>query len=122
VPARERGPRLRAAVDKALALSGASVLVAARGQEDRFYSTARACPGCGAGLPVPDPRLFTFSQKFGACPACDGRGCVVEAGDEDEGEEAAAGRDGPPCPACRGTRLRPEALAVRVAGRSIGEI
>src|SRR5204863_202463 len=65
-----RAQRIAAAVATALALSGASVMVAAAGQEDRFYSTARSCPGCGAGLPVPDPRLFTFSQKFGACPAC----------------------------------------------------
>ena len=27
-----------------------------------------------------------------------------------------------PCPACGGTRLRPEALAARIGGKNIGEI
>jgi excinuclease ABC subunit A len=104
--------RLRAAVGRALALSGGTVLVAGR-RGERHYSTKRACPGCGTGLPVPDPRLFTFSQSFGACAACGGLGT--------EGEED-TGRDLPPCRACRGSRLRPEALAVKVAGRDIGEV
>jgi excinuclease ABC subunit A len=74
------------------------------------YSTRRACPQCGAGLPVPDPRLFTFSQKFGACPDCEGLG-VDPATRETEDPET--------CASCSGTRLRPEALAVRIGGRSI---
>jgi excinuclease ABC subunit A len=140
--------RLEEAVKRALTLSGKSVLVAPAGKaasrspsrdSDRFYSTTHACPGCGAGLPVSDPRLFTFSQKFGACPSCEGRGhLVAEDGDSDsdsdndgdgdsdnDGEAsatAAARGDAPPCPACDGTRLRPEALAVKVDGRSIGQV
>jgi excinuclease ABC subunit A len=109
--AADRMDRLRAAVERALELSGGIVIAAARGMADRFYSTRRACPRCGAGLPFPDPRLFTWSQKFGACPECGGLGTV-----EDETGHPV------PCPACGGTRLRPEALAVRIGGRSIGEI
>jgi excinuclease ABC subunit A len=134
VPAgRGRAARLAQAVARALALSGKSVL-AAGADGERFYSTARACPGCGAGLPVPDPRLFTFSQKFGACASCEGHGFL---GDEDadgagEGDRdgddaadparAARSREGTPCPACDGTRLSPQALAVKVAGQSIGQV
>jgi excinuclease ABC subunit A len=65
-------------VQRALALSRNSVLASTPGEGERFYSTARACPGCGAGLPVPDPRLFTFSQKFGACATCEGRGALLD--------------------------------------------
>jgi excinuclease ABC subunit A len=111
VPARgARLDRLRAAVTRALEM-GAGVLVAAARGRDRLYSTRRACPRCGSGLPAPDPRLFSFGQRFGACPACEGFGAHgVEEG------------DARPCADCGGTRLRPEALAVKVAGRSIGEV
>jgi excinuclease ABC subunit A len=93
---------LKAAVEQALELGAGTLIVAARGISDRFYSTRRACPSCGAGLPVPDPRLFTWSQRFGACPACAGTGVS--------------------CLACGGTRLRPEALAVRIGARHIGAV
>ena len=144
-----RRARLETAVTRALGLSGKSVLVVRRGSKgaldassERFYSTTHSCPGCGSGLPVSDPRLFTFSQKFGACQSCSGRGYLrdgVTAEDDDDDEvdqtlaegdvdqdaaDAAAARTGelPPCPACAGTRLRPEALAVKIAGQSIGEV
>src|SRR5207237_689398 len=61
--------------------------------------------------PRPDPRLFTWTQKFGACPTCEGFGALWE--EEDAEPE--------PCPDCAGARLRPEALAVRIEGRHIGE-
>jgi excinuclease UvrABC ATPase subunit len=61
--------------------------------------------------------LFSWSQKYGACPACDGFGAPRA---PEEGETHRA--EGVPCPACGGTRLRPEARAVRVAGRHIGEV
>jgi excinuclease ABC subunit A len=120
----KRRERLAAAVVKALAMSGKSVLVTNRKPGgERFYSTARACPACGSGLPVPDPRLFTFSQKFGACPTCEGRGEAAFDEDQEESEEEApTARDRTPCSDCKGTRLRPEALAIRVRGLSIGEV
>ena len=87
------------------------------GGGERFYSTRRACPSCGTGLPAPDPRLFSWSQKYGACPECDGFGAPRV---EEDGELRRA--EGVACPACAGTRLRPEARAVRIAGRHIGEV
>jgi excinuclease ABC subunit A len=110
VPARgDRLERLRAAVAQALEM-GAGVLIARARGTDRLYSTRRACPRCGTGLPAPDPRLFSWSQRFGACPSCEGFGAHgVEEGDPR------------PCATCGGTRLRPEALAVKVAGRTIGQ-
>jgi len=106
---------LRSAVEQGLEVGGGTVIAMVPGQEaDRFYSTSRTCPRCGSGLPVADPRLFTWSQKFGACPACEGSGFARSTWN---GEV-----EPPPCRACHGTRLRPEALAVRLNGRNIGEI
>ncbi|MCG6920193.1 MAG: excinuclease ABC subunit UvrA [Acidobacteria bacterium] len=116
--ARGRGrlDRLEAATAKALELSGGTLLASGRAGE-RFYSTRRACPSCGSGLPAPDPRLFSWSQKYGSCPACDGFG-APRLEDEDGGRR----RAGVACRSCGGTRLRAEARAVKIAGRHIGEI
>jgi len=104
---------LRAAVEQALQLGGGMVIAAARGMADRLYSTRKACPRCGAGLPFADPRLFTWSQKFGACVVCGGSGMKPSWSADSRSER---------CPACGGTRLRAEALAVRIDDRNIGEV
>ena len=104
------------AIARALDLGAGSVVAAAGGIE-RFYSTRRSCPSCGTGLPAPDPRLFSWSQKYGACPECDGFGAPRV---EEDGETRRA--EGVACRACGGTRLRPEARAVRIAGRHIGDV
>jgi excinuclease ABC subunit A len=120
VVARERvGPKggedLRPFVEKGLQIGGGTVVAAwPDGEGDRFYSTRRACPRCGAGLPVADPRLFTWSQKFGACSLCEGSG-LARPSSAEEIEPL-------PCRACGGTRLRPEALAVRIGSLNIGDI
>jgi excinuclease ABC subunit A len=116
VAERVRGGELEAAVARTLEL-GAGTLLALVGGEERFYSTRRACPACGTGLPAPDPRLFSWSQKYGACPECDGFGAPRI---EEDGELRRAA--GVACRACSGTRLRAEARAVRIAGRHIGEV
>ena len=116
-PGRGRGARLEQAVARALELGAGTVLALGSGGVERFYSTRRSCPSCGTGLPAPDPRLFSWSQKYGACPECDGFGAPRV---EEDGETRRT--DGAPCRACSGTRLRPEARAVRIAGRHIGDV
>ncbi len=112
-----RAAEIAPEVVRALALSGGTLLALGPGGSERFYSTRRSCPSCGGGLPAPDPRLFSWSQKYGACPECNGFGAPRI---EEDGEiRRASGRA---CPACGGTRLRPEARAVRIAGRHIGEV
>jgi excinuclease ABC subunit A len=106
----EYGARLRAAVGPALELGAGALIIVSRRRPDRFYSTRRACPRCGAGIPAADPRLFTWSRSFGACPVCQGSGV------EPSTNHSA------PCSACGGSRLRPEALAVRIGERNIGEV
>src|SRR3990172_7240474 len=80
---RGRLSRLESAVARALDLGAGSLLALGPGGAERLYSTRRSCPSCGAGLPAPDPRLFAWSQKYGACPECDGFGTPRV---EEEGE------------------------------------
>jgi excinuclease ABC subunit A len=101
-------------VEKALEMGSGTLVVAASGQADTFFSTRLSCPRCGLALPAADPRLFTWSQKFGACPVCQGYGYVWA--EESEGVEPE------PCSACGGSRLRPEALAFRIGELNIAEV
>lgn len=90
------------------------------------YSTQRACAGCGRSFAALDPRLFSFNSKHGWCPRCYGAGRIFPDFDEDQtGEERGWAEQqknsAPICPACKGRRLRPEALAVRFHGRTIAD-
>jgi excinuclease ABC subunit A len=85
--------------------------------KDLFFSTKLACPKCGINYPEISPRFFSFNSPFGACPECRGLGFINTGDDEDEEAEGAA-----PCPACKGMRIRKEALAVKINGLSIGEL
>lgn len=112
----ERLAELRAAVRQALEVGGGALTVFAPGKgTERFYSTRLACPRCGFSLPAADPRLFTWSQKFGACPVCEGYGVVRQEGSDAEDDAAT-------CTACGGARLRPEALAFRIGEKNIAAV
>lgn len=41
---------------------------------ERLFSARFACPICGYSLEELEPRLFSFNNPMGACPACDGLG------------------------------------------------
>jgi excinuclease ABC subunit A len=91
------------------------------------FSTKRACPACNRSFAELDPRFFSFNSRHGWCPRCFGTGLALEGFDaEQTGEEAWWNEwlesEAKPCPACRGARLRPEALAVRMRGRSIADV
>ncbi len=78
------------------------------------FSTRLICGGCRREFADPEPALFNFNSPLGACPDCRGTGEVAV--------DEAAGSSLQVCSTCRGTRLRPEAEAVRVIGRSIVEL
>ncbi|MFZ5367210.1 MAG: excinuclease ABC subunit UvrA [Spirochaetota bacterium] len=48
------------------------------GEEELFFSRQSACPECGISIPELQPRLFSFNNPFGACPACTGLGIKME--------------------------------------------
>mgnify|MGYP000572017813 CR=1 FL=1 len=67
-------------------------------------TAATTCPVCGGtGTVAESQGLFSLART---CPRCSGSGRVVER----------------PCPTCGGSRLRPEALWVRVDGRTIADV
>ncbi|MDD3450315.1 MAG: excinuclease ABC subunit A, partial [Gammaproteobacteria bacterium] len=129
------GAALRALLEQALAHGkglvrvrvgsrGAKRALTAARAEEVLISTRRACPGCGRSFPELDPRLFSYNSRHGWCGHCYGTGVELPGFDaEQSGEEAtwteAFEGEARACPACRGGRLRPEALAVRFRGQSI---
>jgi len=58
---------------RALAL-GDGALLAVAGKRSAYYNKNRACPRCERSYEEPDPRLFSFNSKYGACPDCEGMG------------------------------------------------
>lgn len=66
----------------------------------RAYTEIYLCPDSGFAFPPLTPSDFNFHSPRGACPACHGKGCAV----------------------CNGMRLKPVALACRIAGKNISEI
>ncbi|MEK7132227.1 MAG: ABC-ATPase UvrA, partial [Patescibacteria group bacterium] len=72
-------------------------------------SSKFSCAKDGFSFPEIEPRLFSFNSPYGACVACSGLGTA----------ELFSVK---PCLTCNGARLRPEALKVFVAGKSIVEV
>jgi len=70
---------------------------------DELFSTVYSCPDCKISYEEIEPRTFSFNSPYGACPVCEGFLAQVT------------------CPECQGARLRPEARAVRLAGKAIHE-
>jgi excinuclease ABC subunit A len=90
---------------------GSLLIVDPKGKEEA-YSLRGICPACGIGLSASDPRLFSFNSKHGACPVCDGLGEVEHSGKNGH----------PTCAQCHGSRLKEEALAVKIKGCSIWDL
>ena len=74
---------------------------------EQVFSTARACPSCGLGIPELDPRWFSFNTRQGQCERCEGQGAI------DEGTRR--------CSACQGTRLAPIPRRVKLCDLTYSE-
>ena len=69
------GNRVADSLETALALTeGIAVAENADGGERTIFSAKFACPVSGFTIDEIEPRLFSFNNPFGACPACDGLG------------------------------------------------
>ncbi|MQX36615.1 excinuclease ABC subunit UvrA [Roseospira navarrensis] len=67
--------RLADSVETALGLSdGLLIAEDASSGEETVFSAKFACPVSGFTIEEIEPRLFSFNNPFGACPACDGLG------------------------------------------------
>ena len=82
---------------------------------EEVFSTARACPSCGTGVPELDPRWFSFNTKQGQCEACQGSGI-------EGGAEAAEQGSTEACETCAGSRLSAVPRRVRVHGETYAEL
>lgn len=69
------GPRLAESLETALELADGLVFAEdADSGERTTFSAKFACPVSGFTIDEIEPRLFSFNNPFGACPACDGLG------------------------------------------------
>lgn len=75
--------RLAESFETALSLADGIIVVEMAGAaeekdgaepEQHVFSQRFACPVSGFSIPEIEPRLFSFNNPFGACPACDGLG------------------------------------------------
>src|ERR1043166_7527453 len=107
--------RLADSVETALKLAGGLVGVLADGEKMRLYSEKLACIRCGVSYPEITPRIFSFHCPHGACPACDGIGYAVTPGCPEEEDFTLLDV----CPVCKGARLKPESLSVKLGRKSI---
>ncbi|MEN6548779.1 MAG: excinuclease ABC subunit UvrA [Armatimonadia bacterium] len=98
--------RLAEAVEAALKMSD-EVIVVGEGQERRF-SKLHSCVNCGASYEPITPRSFSFNHYAGWCRSCYGLGTSWDGATV--------------CPDCHGARVRPEAAAVRLRGRTILDV
>ncbi len=67
--------RLALALERAVAISGGTVLVLQEG-ETTLFSRDAACPSCGRSFPDLEPRLFSHNSPAGSCPECQGLGTL----------------------------------------------
>ncbi len=109
--------RLKEAVDTALELADGDLLVLSTSGEESYYSLNLLCPYCEISLPDLEPRAFSFNSPYGACPGCHGLGYQTRLNHRGIYEVTDK-----LCPACLGSRLRHESLAVRVGGYNIFEL
>jgi excinuclease ABC subunit A len=67
--------RLAESFETALRVAdGRALLLDLDNGEETQFSSRFACPVCGYAAPELEPRLFSFNNPLGACPACDGLG------------------------------------------------
>jgi excinuclease ABC subunit A len=96
--------------------------------QERLLNTRYACPWCGTNIGEIEPRTFSFNSPYGACPTCHGLGATSKEPGPKSEEPLNSERLDPrsshlaPCPDCGGSRLRPEARAVRLGGLAIHEM
>ena len=72
--------RLTDSVETASSLSGGIVTVnLLREERDISFSQNYACDDCGISIEELSPRMFSFNNPYGACPACTGLGVQLKA-------------------------------------------
>jgi excinuclease ABC subunit A len=125
--------RLTDSLELASRMADGVIRISIDDEREMLFSQKAICIDCGISYPDIAPRMFSFNSPYGACQACGGLGIRSDgmphlsasldpsdltAGDESTGN----GLNDELCPACGGSRLRPESLSIKVTGLSIGEV
>ena len=66
--------RITDSVETACALSGGLLIADVIGGDELRFSQNYACDDCGISIEELTPRMFSFNNPYGACPACTGLG------------------------------------------------
>lgn len=74
--------RLTESVEIALKNANNLVSIDIPGDKELLFSQNYACPDCGISFEELTPRMFSFNNPIGACPACTGIGYLMKM-DED---------------------------------------
>ena len=70
--------RLADSLETAMEMSDGLVTVDIINQEELVFSQKFACVDCGISFEEVTPRMFSFNNPYGACPACSGLGIKME--------------------------------------------
>lgn len=122
-------------LETTLKLGAGIVQVSIIGCDEMLFSEHPTCTFCGISLPDIAPHTFSFNSPHGACATCGGLGVLptfdpehvagisaVKNEDPVGGEQIESSIPASICPDCNGARLSPEALSVRVGGRTIAQV
>ncbi len=105
------GPRLSESISLAMKLSAGVVKIQKDDKDSYIISDKYSCIDCETSYSDIEPRLFSFNSPYGACPECGGLGVITK---EDETSYT--------CKECNGTRLKKEALSIKIDGKSIHDL
>lgn len=110
--------QIKRALELSLKYSSTLIVNIVEKNKDIIFSSLLACVNCGISLPNIDPKIFSFNSKYGACPKCRGLGYE----NIEENEVDLEDLELKVCSLCNGSRLRKEALAIRINSKNISEI
>nr|WP_288977807.1 excinuclease ABC subunit UvrA [uncultured Blautia sp.] len=70
--------RLTDSIENVLNLADGLLIVDTMDGNQMNFSQSFSCPDCGISIDEIEPRIFSFNNPFGACPACFGLGYKME--------------------------------------------
>ena len=71
--------RLADSLETAMKLAGGLCVALRQDGSEVMFSQNYACPDCGVSIEELSPRMFSFNNPYGACPACTGLGTLLAA-------------------------------------------
>ena len=77
IPSQVHPSRVQEEVNRALAFGKGEMIIICSDNIEKFYSTNSYCLKCNISMEEPDPRLFSFNSRQGACQKCSGLGTSI---------------------------------------------